>query len=131
MKRSSAIAHLKTVLLNRREGIRAALRGDLNELQKLNLSAGDSADCAQDSTHGEMSCQLAKAESLELSQIEDALDRFDQGDFGTCIGCNLAIPIGRLNALPYATLCIACQVKLEKSGFSNWSELQDAAYDSV
>jgi DnaK suppressor protein len=51
-----------------------------------------------------------------LTHIETALERMRKGDYGLCEGCNQAIPLARLQALPYATMCIQCQREAEKSG---------------
>jgi DnaK suppressor protein len=39
-----------------------------------------------------------------------------KGDYGVCDGCNQVIPLARLQALPYATMCIQCQREAEKNG---------------
>jgi DnaK suppressor protein len=39
-----------------------------------------------------------------------------KGDYGRCDACGAAIPLARLQALPYATTCIQCQREAEKSG---------------
>ncbi|HMM20398.1 MAG TPA: TraR/DksA C4-type zinc finger protein [Selenomonadales bacterium] len=44
-----------------------------------------------------------------LEEVETALDRIKAGTYGTCIKCGREIPRARLEALPYATQCIACQ----------------------
>jgi DnaK suppressor protein len=48
-----------------------------------------------------------------LAQVQDALARFDDGTYGVCEGCHQAIDPARLEALPYATLCLRCQQRLE------------------
>ena len=45
--------------------------------------------------------------------VTDALARFDQGTYGTCESCREQLDPARLSALPYATLCIRCQQRLE------------------
>jgi DnaK suppressor protein len=52
------------------------------------------------------------AEQL-LAQVRDALERFDQGSYGTCERCGHDIDPARLKALPYATLCLRCQQRQE------------------
>jgi RNA polymerase-binding protein DksA len=49
-----------------------------------------------------------KAEK-ELELVEAALARLDAGTFGRCLRCGNEIPAGRLEALPWAAYCIACQ----------------------
>ncbi len=44
----------------------------------------------------------------EIEQIKQALRRIDQGLYGKCIHCGETIASERLQALPYATSCIAC-----------------------
>jgi RNA polymerase-binding transcription factor DksA len=44
-----------------------------------------------------------------LAQIEAALAKMDAGTYGTCDRCGRAIAPARIEALPYATLCIDCQ----------------------
>jgi DnaK suppressor protein len=65
-----------------------------------------------------------------LASIENALERMRVGHFGVCEGCAERIPMARLNALPYATLCIECQRESEKygagaGGDSDWGRLID------
>ena len=48
-----------------------------------------------------------------LAQVEDALERFEQGTYGICERCGAEIDPARLEALPYATLCLRCQQRLE------------------
>ena len=50
-----------------------------------------------------------------LEQIDAALVRLDNGTFGTCERCGKPIGIDRLEALPYATLCIDDK-RLEERG---------------
>jgi RNA polymerase-binding protein DksA len=47
------------------------------------------------------------------AQINLALERLDAGQYGICERCGKEIDPRRLNALPYATLCIACQTLVE------------------
>ena len=49
----------------------------------------------------------------ELSAVEAALVRVEDGSYGTCTDCGKAIGWPRLNAQPTAERCIACQEKLE------------------
>lgn len=54
-----------------------------------------------------MAVQTVQRDVLE--QIESALERIEEGSYGTCERCGKPINPERLDALPYATLCIACQ----------------------
>ena len=45
----------------------------------------------------------------ELGRVERALARIDDGDYGSCLECGEAIAVARLQAQPWASLCIDCQ----------------------
>lgn len=44
-----------------------------------------------------------------LNDIDCALARITDGSYGDCADCSAQIPPRRLEALPFATLCVACQ----------------------
>ena len=48
-----------------------------------------------------------------LVQVSDALERFERGTYGICESCREEIDPARLQALPYAILCIRCQQRQE------------------
>jgi DnaK suppressor protein len=132
MSRKDAILSMRQVLVKRRDALRKALAGDLSLLKELGAqTSGDVVDAALDSVQDEISSQLAEVESRELARIEYALERMRSGQFGNCESCNAAIPMARLNALPYATLCIKCQREAERQGTAggtgdaDWSRLLD------
>ena len=117
MARKDALVNLRVILVKRRDALRSALAGDLSLLKELRSeSPGDVIDAAYDSAQDEISSQLAEVESRELANIENALERMKIGKYGQCEVCNGRIPMARLNALPYATMCIDCQRELERSG---------------
>jgi len=51
----------------------------------------------------------------QLVQIRDALSRIDAGTYGACERCGKPIPEARLNALPFATLCVEDQEYVERA----------------
>jgi DnaK suppressor protein len=48
-------------------------------------------------------------ESTVLRDIQGALSRLADGSYGTCLRCDAEINTERLNALPWAKYCVACQ----------------------
>ncbi len=50
-----------------------------------------------------------------IKQVNNALAKIAAGTYGVCDNCSAAIPDARMNALPYATYCIACQSRLESA----------------
>jgi DnaK suppressor protein len=122
MARRDALLRLHKSLLSRRADIRKKLADELDGLRNLKGAdaPGDPVDAAFESGSEEMASQLAELDSRELRQIDRALQRLKQGTYGVCEACGSKIPIGRLNALPYTTLCIACQREMEK--YPDWSD---------
>jgi DnaK suppressor protein len=119
MARKDSLLNLRAILVKRRDALRSALAGDLSLLKELRSeSPGDVIDAAYDSAQDEISSQLAEVESRELANIENAIDRMKIGKYGQCEVCGGRIPMARLHALPYATMCIDCQRELERSGES-------------
>lgn len=130
MTRKDIIHSLQQVLLKRRDALRSALAGDLSLLNQLReQSKGDVVDFALDAAQDEISSQLAEVESRELANIERALERIRDGEYGVCDHCGGNIPLARLQALPYATSCIRCQRELEKlgpgEGTPDWGRIND------
>ena len=115
MARKDVLKEMHDILLQRREAIRMATQGDFSMLNKMRQeSVGDVVDFAMDSSNKEINSQLAEVESRELASIEIALEKMNEGTYGKCEACNKNIPLARLQALPYATLCIECQRKAEQ-----------------
>lgn len=133
MARSDALLRLNKTLQTRRAELRKRLGMELADLSrgKANQS-GDAADAAFDSSGEEIASQLAELEAKELAQVERALRRLKQGTYGQCESCATKIPIARLNALPYSTLCIKCQREMETEGGwmggrgdADWTRISD------
>lgn len=134
MARKDQILKMRNLLVRRRDALRKALAGDLSLLKELReQQGGDVVDAALDTAQDEISSQLAEVESRELASIEKALERIREGSYGLCESCGGKIPVARLNALPYATLCIECQ-RLEETGGgagsqnADWSRVLDSSY---
>lgn len=114
MARKDSISKMRELLVKRRDALRRALDGDLSLLRQLREQSGsDVVDAALDAAQDEISSQLAEVESRELGSIDKALLRMKQGVYGSCEVCTDKIPLLRLNALPYATMCIECQQAAE------------------
>src|SRR5690242_21824887 len=132
MARKDAILSMRQILIMRRDALRTALAGDLSLLKELRAqNSSDVIDAALDSAQDEISSQLAEVESRELASIENALQRMRDGQYGVCEGCGTSIPMARLNALPYATLCIECQREAERygkgaAGDADWGRVLDS-----
>lgn len=136
MTRKDAMSNLREILIRRRDALRRALAGDLSSLKELRQqTSGDVMDAAMDSAQDEINSQLAEVESRELASIDAALELMRNGSYGQCEGCSEPIPLLRLQALPYAVMCIKCQREAEKngevsSGPKDWGRILDNVSDS-
>jgi DnaK suppressor protein len=101
--------------------LRARLRGEVNQMANSALkktrseSNGDlssmpihMADIGSDNFEQEFTLSLMENEEGTLDAIEAALERIESGAFGACEECGVKIPKTRLNAIPYAPLCVKC-----------------------
>ena len=134
--RKAWFQRMRRVLLHRREDLLRTLAGELGQFNTSNeRMVGDWADEALDCDYGVVNSQLAEAESRELDAIECALERMVKKTYGVCEDCGREIPLVRLQALPCATTCIACQrgserKQTEVGQSGDWSRIRDPSDSS-
>jgi DnaK suppressor protein len=73
----------------------------------------DIADKAANSYTKEFLFSLSNTERNLLQQVDAALVRIDGRRFGVCAACENDMNIKRLEAVPWARLCLPCQEKQE------------------
>ena len=74
----------------------------------------DLADLASDDMDRKMIEAISAQDLRRLRMIDAALTRIKQGKYGICIKCLSKIPNERLDAIPYALMCIDCKTAEEK-----------------
>ena len=120
MKKAEAKVYKKLLL-----ALRARLRGDVTQLAEAALKGnGDGgdlsrmpihmADIGTDNFEQEFTLSLMENDEGTLGAIEHALERIEDGAYGDCEECGNKIPKLRLEAIPYAALCVKCASKLGK-----------------
>ena len=72
------------------------------------------ADTATETYDRELDYTLEENSEHVLGEIDAALKRIDEGTYGTCTNCGKPIPEERLEARPWATLCIGCKRERER-----------------
>lgn len=77
---------------------------------------GDSADTAEPRRQDEVRWAEMEIDRHTVANVDRALARLAQGEYGICIDCQGAIPQARLFALPTAIRCAACQAVAEATG---------------
>jgi DnaK suppressor protein len=86
----------------------------LEESGDLAIGSGDHiADSATDTYMRELDGGLEENAEHLLVEIEAALGRIADGTYGLCSACGRAITVERLEAVPYATLCLDDKRALE------------------
>lgn len=107
--------------------LRARLRGDVSTLANAALAksgngsgSGSSvpshiADMGSDTWEQDNTLLLMNNEEEVLAQIEGALERIEDGDYGSCVECSGRIPKMRLNAIPYTPYCVKCAEQVEST----------------
>jgi len=114
--------HFRGLLLEERRRVVAALQ-NLHDDHAGTLSdeAGEEsaydnhlADTATDTYDRELDYTLEENSENVLAEIDAALKRIDDGTYGVCTNRGEQIPVERLEARPWATLCIDCQRERER-----------------
>ena len=106
--------------------LRSRLRGDVSTLADAALIKSSSgmggsvsavhshiADIGSDTFELDNTLLLMSNEGETLEQVELALERIEEGVYGSCMECGKAIPKLRLNAIPYTPYCVKCASQIE------------------
>lgn len=72
------------------------------------------ADISTESDEREKVASLITRETQIVKELDAALERVRDATYGECDTCGGDIPPARLQALPFATLCVKCQTEAEK-----------------
>ncbi len=83
-------------------------------LQNRDNSPGDSIDESTEEQGTSTELKLKDRERDLLNQVNNALERIDDGDYGYCDNCDEPIGVARLRARPVAIFCIECQEEREQ-----------------
>lgn len=114
MLRKNELLEIKDILIEMKREILQNLEGriksnDMSEQREI----GDIFDDADLEQSREFNLLLSTRERQKLDQIESALSKLDNGEYGYCEDCDETIPVGRLRAMPFATLCVKCKSERE------------------
>ena len=125
---------MRKQLLGRRAELVADLDGNESDIDTLQEPKADDLDRAVEAGAMELLVALGDTERRELEEITLALEKLESGEYGKCEACretplNLCptcpfIPKPRLDALPTARLCVACQEAEEQNKIPNYTRLR-------
>ena len=79
--------------------------------------SADELDEIEGAVAREIAIRNLDRESGLLREIRSALRRIDEGTFGTCLHCEEEISWRRLEALPWARLCLQCQEAADRGDY--------------
>ena len=107
MDRSDEFVELRRRLTERRRALletRESQQGELRALQSQDRDP-EYEEAAQVKVADDVLTTLSETARREVMQIDAALGRLDEGEYGTCLDCGQEIPIERLRALPFTLRC--------------------------
>lgn len=110
---------LEQTLRSRRDALRNELEQSLRREGHSDLAENldrvhDGGDDALADVRADVNVAHLVAQYDELRDLDGALQRLGSGEFGDCVDCGEAIPFERLQSMPTATRCVACQEKHEQ-----------------
>jgi DnaK suppressor protein len=109
---------LQQMLMRKRQEIIKEIEGSLGQSliedkQRRLESARDVGDQALMDLDRELGISLMEMRNRRRQAIDEALTRLTEGTYGICAECGVEISERRLEAVPFAKLCVECQSKEE------------------
>jgi DnaK suppressor protein len=105
-ERREQLVGLRARIVAAAHSVEHALSVDEESGEIATATPEDIADHATDTFDRELDESLEENAGQVLREIDEAMARLDEGTYGTCAVCGKRIPDERLDALPYATLCV-------------------------
>lgn len=110
---------LRTFLLIKREEVEGRIKKELGkkmveDLESLLGSASELGDLSNLDLERDVDYELLTMYTENMKDIDEALDRVEEGTYGVCEECGDEIGEKRLQAVPFAIYCLECQREKEK-----------------
>jgi DnaK suppressor protein len=110
------ISRFKDMLLEMRNELLQEIAGNVKmEIGHLQEAIADMYDLADDERERQFSILLCDRDREKLLQIDDALERIEDGSYGICEECDSKISEKRLDVMPFARYCVPCKNDIEKN----------------
>src|SRR5262245_10734540 len=106
----AALRERRRLLMGDFRALEEAESRDSSELSNMSTHL---ADMGSDRAESDVSLGRRESASSEIQDIDDALERIQDGTFGLCESCEKGILKARLEAIPYARLCLTCKQEEE------------------
>ena len=114
MERKKLELFQKKLLQKQQELMQAVARNEQDGRAADEEATQDIADKATNSYTKEFLFHQSNADRGQLQLVNDALARLREGSYGECTSCGEELNLKRLEAVPWAGLCINCQEKVEQ-----------------
>jgi len=88
--------------------------GNQHRIDLLNSEPGDSGDESLANALADFNLTILDRHIDGMRDIEAALQRIKNGEYGVCPDCGVEVEFARLQAYPTAKRCIVCQEKRER-----------------
>lgn len=111
------IEKFKQQLERMRDELTKNLKESTHEVRTPDLAKGYSqhqADEGSEDYERSVNLNLTSREFDNLTHIQRALDKIEEGTYGVCDLTGKPIPVGRLQAIPYANTTVEAQEMIEK-----------------
>jgi RNA polymerase-binding transcription factor len=113
--RKKFLADLREHLSDMKSKLLSEIDSELRAEREGNKDEGmDTYDLASEERDREINFILSDRERAKIKQIDDALERLEEGSYGVCESCGLEIAEERLQAMPFTRLCRDCQQDQER-----------------
>lgn len=125
---------IRQILLNMKEQTLLEIKRSIKSGSESAIGeepTGDIYDQASSERDRELGLLLNDREREKLHNIDEALLRIDDGDYGQCEECDEEIPVGRLKVMPFTRHCVKCKSELEKFQAQTRRIEEDRAYREI
>ena len=124
---------IKALLLKMKEETINEIRKSLKSGSDIptNEPSGDIYDQASSERDRELGLLLDDREREKLRNIDEALLKIEEGEYGICEECEEEIPLGRLKIVPFARYCVKCKADIEKLQAQTKRFEEDRAYREI
>jgi len=104
----NVLDNLLTQLLSEQKRLSRLLSKTRLHLHRSDPIPAEFAEQAVETENDQVVEALDQEAQIELSQINKALVRIQQGTYGACVVCGKRIDLKRLEAVPHTPFCISC-----------------------
>ena len=127
------MGEMKAILLKMKEETLQEINKSLKSGSDVTTGepSGDIYDQASSERDRELGLLLGDREREKLRNIDEALLKIEEGEYGICEECEEDIPLGRLKVVPFARYCVKCKADIEKQQAQTKRFEEDRVYREI